>query len=150
MTRHLLVAVLGAFLLAGCAHEGHRAKVEHFPLENDPEGKLPFADSVRAGGLVFQTGKLGIDPATNKLVPGGIQAETRQTLELIKQGFARHGIGMDRVVKCTVFMADMKEWPAMNEVYVTYFPVVKPARSAFGVTALALGARVEIECIAAL
>ena len=148
MTRHLLVTVIGAFLLAGCAHP--HAKVERFPMPDDPEGKLPFSDTVVARGFVFQTGKLGFDPATQKLVPGGIQAETRQTMELIKQGFARHGVGMERVVKCTVFMADMKEWPAMNEVYVSYFPGVKPARSAFGVSALALGARVEIECIAAL
>ena len=150
MTRHLLVVALGAVLLAGCAATGQPAKVERFPMPDDPEGKLPFSDAVVAGGFVFQTGKLGFDPATQKLVPGGIQAETRQTMELIKQGFARHGVGMDRVVKCTVFMADMKEWPAMNEIYVQYFPGVKPARSAFGVTALALGARVEIECLAAL
>ncbi len=150
MTRHLLVVALGAVLLAGCAATTQPTKVERFPMPDDPEGKLPFAGEVVAGGFVFQTGRLGIDPATQKLVPGGIQAETRQTLELIKEGFARRGVGMDRVVKCTVFMADMKEWPAMNEVYVSYFPGVKPARSAFGITALALGARVEIECIAAL
>jgi reactive intermediate/imine deaminase len=150
MTPRLLVVVLSSFLLAGCAAAGRPAKVERFPMPGDAEGKLPFADEVIAGGFVFQTGKLGFDPATQKLVPGGIQAETRQTMELIKQGFARHGLGMDRVVKCTVFMADMKEWPAMNEIYVQYFEGVKPARSAFGVNGLALGARVEIECLAAL
>ena len=150
MTRHLLLAVLGAVLLGGCAATAQRTKVERFPMPGDAEGKLPFADEVVAGGFVFQTGKIGFDPATQKLVPGGIQAETRQTMELIKAGFARHGVGMERVVKCTVFMADMKEWPAMNEVYVQYFPGVKPARSAFGVNGLALGARVEIECLAAL
>ena len=143
MTRHLLVVVLGAVLLAGCGHHRHHAKVEHHPNPGDPEGKLPFADAVRAGGLLFQSGKLGFDPATNKLVPGGIQAETRATMDNIRDTFAKHGVGMDRVVKCTVFLADMKEWGAMNEVYVTYFPAGKPARSA-------LGARVEIECIAAL
>lgn len=139
-----------ATLLAGCAHDGHRAKVQHHPNPGDPEGRLPFADAVRAGGLLFQSGKLGIEPGTLKLVPGGIQPETRQTMEHIKEGFARYGVGMDRVVKCTVFLADMKEWAAMNEVYVTYFPGGKPARSALGVNGLALGARVEIECIAAL
>ncbi|MGH8442435.1 MAG: Rid family hydrolase [Nevskiaceae bacterium] len=150
MTR-LLILALGVFLLAGCAtHEGP-AMVEHHPNPGDPEGKLPFADAVRAHGLLFQSGKLGIEPGTVKLVPGGIQAETRQTLEHIKAGFARYGVGMDRVVKCTVFLADMKEWAAMNEVYVTYFPAGKmPARSALGASGLALGARVEIECIAAL
>jgi reactive intermediate/imine deaminase len=150
MTRPILVVTLGAVLFAGCAAAGPPAKVERFPVPGDPEGKLPFAEVVIAGGFAFQSGRLGIDPATNKLVPGGIQPETRQTLELIKETFARHGVGMDRVVKCTVFMADMKEWPAMNEIYVQYFPGVKPARSAFGANGLALGGRVEIECIAAL
>jgi 2-iminobutanoate/2-iminopropanoate deaminase len=148
----LLAAALAACLLAGCAHHpAHQATVQHYPNPGDPEGKLPFADAVRAGGLLFQSGKLGFDAATKKLVPGGIQPETRQTMELIKEGFARYGVGMDRVVKCTVFLADMKEWAAMNEVYVTYFPAGKmPARSALGASGLALGARVEIECIAAL
>jgi reactive intermediate/imine deaminase len=136
-------------LLAGCAGMGS-PKVEHHPIPSDPEGKLPFADVVRAGGLLFQSGKLGFDPATNKLVPGGIGPETRATMENIKETFARHGVGMDRVVKCTVFLADMKEWPAMNEVYLQYFPQGKPARSALAASGLALGARVEIECIAAL
>lgn len=146
-----IAVVVIAGLLLGCGTAPQRpAPVEFFPMESDPQGKLPFADAVRAGNLLFQSGKLGIDPATLKLVPGGIQAETRQTMELIKAGFARHGVGMDRVVKCTVFLADMKEWAAMNEVYVTYFPAGKPARSALGVSGLALGARVEIECIAAL
>ncbi len=151
MTR-LLVIALGAVLLAGCAtqHAG-RAHVEHHPNPGDPERKQPFADAVRVGDLLFQSGKLGFDPATRKLVEGGIQPETRQTMELIKEGFARYGVGMDRVAKCTVFLADMKEWAAMNEVYVTYFPPGKmPARSALGASGLALGARVEIECIAAL
>jgi len=147
----LLAAALGAFLLAGCAHQTHQATVQHYPNPGDPEGKLPFADAVRAGGLLFQSGKIGVEPGTLKLVPGGIQAETRQTMENIKEGFARYGVGMDRVVKCTVFLADMKEWAAMNEVYVTYFPAgKKPARSALGASGLALGARVEIECLAAL
>lgn len=130
--------------------DGHRAKVEHHPVAGDPDGRLPFADTVQAGGLLFQSGKLGLEPGTLKLVPGGIQPETRQTMESIREGFARHGVSMDRVVKCTVFLADMKEWTAMNEVYVQYFPKGKPARSALGVNGLALGARVEIECIAAL
>jgi 2-iminobutanoate/2-iminopropanoate deaminase len=150
MTRRLAL-MLALALLQGCAARGdHRAKVEHFPIPSDPDGKLPFADVVRAGGLLFQSGKLGFDPATGRLVPGGIQAETRATMENIKETFARHGVGMDRVVKCTVFLADMKEWPAMNEVYLQYFPGGKPARSALAASGLALGARVEIECIAAL
>jgi 2-iminobutanoate/2-iminopropanoate deaminase len=157
----LLATALVLVLLPGCAlvvrdgaHDdepGRKMRVKHHPMPGDPEGKLPFADVVRAGNLLFQSGKLGIEPGTNKLVPGGIQPETRVTMDNIRDTFARHGVGMDRVVKCTVFLADMKEWPAMNEVYVTYFPAGKmPARSALAAAGLALGARVEIECIAAL
>ena len=139
------IAILLAALLAGCANT-----VERYPAPNDTENKLPFSDAVRAGGLLFQSGRIGNLPGTLQLVPGGIQAETKQALENIRDGFARHGLGMERVVKCTVFMADMKEWPAMNEIYVQFFPAGKPARSALGANGLALGARVEIECIAAL
>jgi enamine deaminase RidA (YjgF/YER057c/UK114 family) len=84
-----------------------------------------------------------------ELVPGGIQAETRQTMENIKTTVESAGSSMDRIVKCSVFMADISEWGAMNEVYRTYFET-PPARSAFGANGLALGARVEIDCIAVL
>jgi reactive intermediate/imine deaminase len=81
-------------------------------------------------------------------VPGGIQAEARQALNNIADVLKKSGSSLDQVVKCTVFMADMKEWPAMNEIYATYFRNHFPARSAFGSTGLALNARMEIECIA--
>jgi reactive intermediate/imine deaminase len=93
---------------------------------------------------------LGIDPETGRLVEGGIRAETRQALELIKAAVERNGSSMDRVAKCTVFLAEMDEWAAMNEVYVQFFPGGKPARSAVEVDGLALDARLEIECIAVL
>jgi enamine deaminase RidA (YjgF/YER057c/UK114 family) len=83
-------------------------------------------------------------------VPGGIQPETRQVLENIRALLLRSGSSMDRVVKCTVFLADMREWGAMNEVYVTFFAADRrPARTAAGASGLALDARVEIECVAA-
>ena len=80
----------------------------------------------------------------------GIGPETRQTLTNIKNTLEANGSSMDRVFKCTVMLADIAEWPAMNEVYVTFFPGNKPARSAFGTSGLAMGARVEIECIATM
>lgn len=83
------------------------------------------------------------------LAEGGIQGETKQTMENIRTTLEAYGSSMDRVVKCTVFLADMSEWGAMNEVYRTYFEV-PPARSALGASGLALDARVEIECIAVL
>lgn len=121
--------------------------VEYF--SSNPKAKLPFSEAVRVGNLLYLSGNIGDGPG-GKLVEGGIQAETRQTMDNIQRALAKHGLTMSNVVKCLVMMADMKEWAAMNEVYVTYFPDHLPARSAFGATALALGARVEIECIAAL
>ena len=111
---------------------------------------FPFSEAVRVGNLLFLSGQLGIDAESGGLIEGGIQPETRRTLERIQETLAKYEATMDDVVKCTVMMADIAEWPAMNEVYATFFPKNKPARSAFAGSGLALGARVEIECIAAL
>ena len=109
----------------------------------------PFSPAVKANGFIFLSGQVGTDSTGARVVPGGIQAETRQTMNNIRDILTRAGSSMDKVVKCTVFILDMAEWPAMNEVYVTYFTGPPPARSAAGASGLALGARVEIECIAA-
>ncbi|MGK0221043.1 MAG: 2-iminobutanoate/2-iminopropanoate deaminase [Limisphaerales bacterium] len=111
---------------------------------------LPFSDAVKVGNMLILSGKLGTIPGTTKLVPGGIKAEARQTLENIKTSLERYGASLEDVVKCTVMIADIAEWPAFNEVYVTYFPGPKPARSAFGANGLAFGGRVEVECWAEL
>jgi reactive intermediate/imine deaminase len=109
----------------------------------------PFTPAVQVGDLIFVAGQIGTSPsAPSAVVPGGIQAETRQTLLNIADVLDKSGSSMEHVVKCTVFLADMKEWDAMNEVYAAAFPKNKPARSALGATGLALNARVEIECIA--
>ena len=108
----------------------------------------PFSDAVRVGNMLYLSGKLGTD-SSGRLVAGGIQAETKQTMENIRALLERSGSSMDQVVKCTVMLADMSEWGAMNEVYVTFFSKDRlPARSALGVNGLALNARVEIECLA--
>jgi len=108
----------------------------------------PFSPAVRVNGFLYLSGQVGTD-SSGALVPGGIQAETRQVMENIGAVLRRSGSSFDRVVKCTVFMADMKEWGAMNEVYVTFFSADKrPARSALGANGLAFNAKVEIECIA--
>jgi len=107
---------------------------------------LPFSDAVRAGGLLILSGQIGNLPGTLDLAPGGIRAEARQALENVKRVLEANGSGMDRVVKCTVMMADIAEWADFNEVYVSYFPNQKPARSAFAASGLAAGARVELEC----
>ena len=122
-----------------------RGAAEYYPMPGNRG--LPFSEAVRAGNLLFLSGQLGTG-ADDKLVPGGIQPETRQALENIRAVLERHGSSLDRVIKCTAMLADMKEWASMNEVYVTFFPKHLPARSAFGTTGLALGARMELECIA--
>ena len=121
-------------------------KVTHYATPENMQ--LPFAEAVRVGHMLYLSGQLGIDPETSKLVEGGIAPETRQTMENIKASLEKFGSSMSEVVKCTVFLADIKEWSAMNEVYITYFPSNPPARSALGTSGLGLGARTEIECIA--
>ena len=110
---------------------------------------LPFSDAVRVGRLLFLSGQIGNIPGTTDLAPGGIRGEARQTMENIKAVLEANGSSMDRLVKATVMLADIAEWPAFNEVYVTYFPGDKPARSAFAGSGLAFGARCEVEVIAA-
>jgi len=108
---------------------------------------LPFSEAVRVGDMLYLSGQLGTD-STGQLVPGGIGPETRQALTNVAAALTRHGSSLDQVVKCTVMLADIGEWAAMNEVYVTFFRSHRPARSAFGTSGLALGARLELECMA--
>jgi 2-iminobutanoate/2-iminopropanoate deaminase len=117
------------------------------PVYYPSEFPYPFSDAVQVGDMLILSGQLGAKPGSGTVVPGGIEPETRQTMDNIGASLKRRGLGFDDVVKCTVMLADMKEWPAFNTVYASYFkPGHFPARSAFGATALALGARVEIEC----
>jgi len=139
-TMALSLFLLGQGVVAG------ELKVEHYAVSGDMQ--LPFSEAVRVGHMLYLSGQLGFDAETSKLVEGGIGPETRKTLENIKATLEKHGSSMAEVVKCTVFLADIKEWAAMNAVYVTYFPSNPPARSALGSSGLALGARTEIECIA--
>lgn len=109
----------------------------------------PLSEAVRVGNMLYLSGQLGFLPGTRNLAPGGIAAETRQTMENIRAVLEKHGSGFDRVVKCTVMLADIKERDAMTEVYVTYFAKGRlPARSAYGTSGLAANGRVEIECMA--
>ncbi|MFL1491672.1 Rid family hydrolase [Pseudomonas antarctica] len=110
---------------------------------------LPFSDGVRVGNVFYTAGEIGDAHGSDKVVSGGIVPESRQALENIKTTLKANGYELTDVVKCTVFLADIKEWPAFNEVYKEYFKKPYPARSAFGGTELAWNARMEIECIAA-
>jgi 2-iminobutanoate/2-iminopropanoate deaminase len=119
-------------------------------LTSERPRPLPFSDAVRVGHMLYLSGQIGTD-GSFAVVPGGIKAETKQTMENIRRVLEGNGSSLDQVVKCTVMLADMSEWSAMNEVYVTYFAKDRlPARSALGANGLALGARVEIECWATL
>ncbi len=109
---------------------------------------LPFSDAVRVGNLIYVSGQLGTDDNL-KLAPGGVLAETHRALENISAILKRNDSSLEHVVKCTVMLADMSEWEAMNTVYAAFFKKNRmPARSAFAATGLALGARIEIECVA--
>ena len=126
--------------------EGH-PEVQYYPVETTRT--LPFSAAVRVDKMLYLSGQIGIDDRGN-VVSGGIAAETRQAMQNIQATLERYGSSLDGVVKVTVMLADMAEWMEMNKVYVSYFPKHLPARSSMGTTGLALGARVEIECIAVL
>ncbi len=155
MRRPLLAVLLALFAplaLAGCGTSPRTARAGvqyHATPVAAGQAPLPFSSAVRVGDLLILSGQIGTD-STGRLVPGGIEPETRQTLENIRAALARAGSSVDEVVKCTAMLADMGEWDRMNAVYVTYFRADRlPARSAFGASGLARGARIELECWAA-
>ncbi|HYD84577.1 MAG TPA: RidA family protein [Opitutus sp.] len=125
-----------------------RAQPEYFAPPSTGGTPLPFSEAVKFGDTLYVSGQIGNLPGTLTLAPGGIEAEARRTLDNMKAILERHGSSMEQVVKCTVFLADIKEWPVFNAIYREYFKTNLPARSALGANGLALGARVEVECIA--
>jgi reactive intermediate/imine deaminase len=138
--------VVALALLTWAASVGAQEK-QVITAPGAPPG-LPFSSGVRVGDLLFLSGEIGRKPGALEIVPGGIEAETRQALENIKAVLEYAGSSLDRVVKCTVFLGDMRDYAAMNAVYASFFPKDPPARSTFGANGLALGAAVEIECLA--
>lgn len=139
----ILAAAAGTVLLAG--RSGAAPAIEHFarPVLNGQ--RLPFSDAVRVGDILYLSGQIGVG-ADGKL-PDGIEAQTKQAMDNVGAVLKRAGVRYDRIFHCTAFLADMKDWPAFNKIYVGYFPDGQmPARSAFGANGLALGARLEIEC----
>jgi len=149
MTHAKFVGFLGC-LVATVAMAGTPAKVEFLNSGKVYPAGVPLSEAVRVGDTLYLSGQIGIQPGTLKLVPGGIGAESRQAMSNIRTSLEAHGYSMSDVVKCTVMLADMGEWAAMNRVYIEYFSTNLPARSAFGVSGLALGGRVEIECVATI
>lgn len=144
--RHWRSPLVALVLLGAAAPLAAQARREVVPIP----GRAPnpvLSPVIRVGDVLYLSGQLGTVPGQG-LVPGGIAAETRQTLENIKQLVEAAGSGMERVVKCTVFLADITDFRAMNEVYRTFFPVDPPTRTTVAVAGLVLNARIEIECLA--
>lgn len=125
------------------------AEVDHLNVGGVMPDGLPFTPAVRVGDVLYLSGQVGVQPGTLDLVPGGIEAEARQTMSNVRAVVEAAGLTMQDVVKCTVMLEDIGEWGTFNEVYQEFFETPYPARSAFGADGLALGARAEVECLAA-
>jgi 2-iminobutanoate/2-iminopropanoate deaminase len=115
-----------------------------------PEAIGPYSQAIRAGSLLFVSGQVPLDPATSQLVEGDIAAQTHRVLQNLGEILKAGGASFDHVVRTTVFLADMNDFAAMNEVYATYFTSPAPARATVQVSRLPKDARIEIDVIAAL
>ena len=118
--------------------------------EKAPKAIGPYSVAIQTGSLVLTSGQLGLDPVSGNLVPGGIEAETRQVLTNLQNVLADAGSGLEQVVKTTVFLKDMADFPKMNAIYAEFFSKDPPARSTIQAAALPKGGAVEIEAIALL
>ena len=154
---HLLSGAV--LLLAGCTTTTENAELTvnenqnmktAISTEKAPAAIGPYSQAIEANGFVYASGQLPIDPATGQFPEGGIQEQTRQSILNAQAILAAAGLTLANVVKTTVFLADMNDFAAMNEVYASFFQAPYPARSAVAVKTLPKGAMVEIECIAAL
>jgi 2-iminobutanoate/2-iminopropanoate deaminase len=143
----VIIAVISVIVL-WAASRASAADVEHYRDPKLPDW-APFSSAVIVGDTIYVSGHLGRDPETNELVSDDVADQTRQTMRNMEQTLAAVGARLRDVVKCTVFLDDMDDYAAMNEAYVESFSGPKPARSTLGADGLALGAKVEIECIAA-
>ena len=117
--------------------------------DNAPKAVGPYSQAIEANGFVFASGQLPIDPATNAFVEGGVKEQTRQSLTNAQSVLKAAGLDLSHVIKTTVFLSDMADFAAMNEVYAEFFNEPYPARWAIAVKTLPKNALVEVECIAA-
>lgn len=141
------IALVVSLALPVSAMAQDRPPIEHIGKPMLGNQRLPFSDAVRVGDTVYLSGEIGRKP--DGTLPAGIEAQARQTMDNIGAKLKAQGLGWGDVVKCTVMLDNMADWPAFNQVYVTHFTDGNfPARSAFGADGLALGALVELECIA--
>ncbi|PCJ39663.1 MAG: enamine deaminase RidA [SAR86 cluster bacterium] len=126
------------------------ADTEYLNSADSSRADLPFSEAVRVDNMLYLSGVIGTIPGSLELASNDIEGQTRQTMENINALLQKYGSSMDKIVKCLVMIDDMQEWPRMNAIYITYFDSHKPARSAFGADGLALGAKLEIECMATI
>ncbi len=140
-----VVLITGISLVAAGAAQAQDRQVVN--TGGVPAG-LPFSSAIKAGGFLFLSGQIGNVPGTRTLADTGVVGQARQAMENIGAVLRAAGSSFARVVKCTVMLASMNDYAAVNAVYASYFPSEPPARSAIGANGLALGAKVEIECIA--
>ncbi len=142
--------LLLCFILFSCQIKTNQDTViiDHYVSEEMEALGLPFSDAVRVGNMLYLSGQVGNIPGEMQLVEGGLKAESRQIMQNIQKVLKANGSSLDHAVKLTIFIDDVALWGQFNEVYKEFFPGKKPARSAFGAEGLALGAAVEVECIA--
>ena len=143
-----MVVCLFALLAASAASGNEVQEVEFLNSGKVYPAGVPLSEAVRVGDTLYLSGQIGIQPGTLKLVAGGLKEETSQALSNIRTTLEAHGYSMRDVIKCTVMLADIAKWGEFNEIYKTFFSAPYPARSALGTNGLALGAQVEVECIA--
>lgn len=141
-----VVALVALVALAACA--GAESRKEHLASALTAGLDLPFSEVVRVDDMLYLSGMVGIQPGTMTLVEGGLEPEARQTMENIRAMLGAAGASLDDVVRCLVMLDDISQWSRFNAIWVEYFGDARPARSAIGADGLALGAAVEIECIA--
>ncbi|MGH7645552.1 MAG: Rid family detoxifying hydrolase [Gemmatimonadales bacterium] len=139
---------LGALALVGALPSPGAAQRHEVVRAPGAVAGLPFTPAVRLGNVLYLSGQIGNVPGTRQLADTGIAGQTRQAMENMSAVLAAAGSALDRVFKCTVFLADLADYQKMNEVYARYFPATVPARSTVAVSGLVFGARVEIECLA--
>ena len=140
-----ILAIATAVLMS--ANNPAMAAPQYFPAPPRQGAPAPFSTAVQVGDVLYMSGQIGVGP--DGKLPDTFDGQAKQVMENVGGVLKAHGLGWGNVFKCTVMIADMKNWPAFNAVYVPYFPAGKlPARSAFGANGLALGAQLELECLA--
>ncbi|MDE0622199.1 MAG: Rid family detoxifying hydrolase [Bryobacterales bacterium] len=122
--------------------------IQRVTAQGAPKPQGPYSHAVKAGGFVYVSGQAALDPATSKPIHGTVAEETRRTLENVMEILEAAGASLEDVVKCSVFLADIRDFAAMNAVYAEYFDAAKPARTTVQAVLPAAGLKVEIDCIA--